>query len=103
MIPDLKARGVKVLTTGAAEMGRACGNAHDAIRDGRLWHGDQAQLNKAMAGCEKRSIGTAGAWGLDRRDPETNIAPAVSTILAHYGAMTTRRPSQEKRKVVVRS
>lgn len=104
MIPDLKARGVKVVTTTASGMGQACGSAHDAVRDGRLWHADQAALNDAMLGCEKRSIGDAGAWGLDRRDPDTNIAPAVAAILAHHGAMTSkRRRPQPKRKVVVRS
>ena len=97
MVPSLKARGVKVVTTGPADMGKACGGLHDAIRDRHVWHvkatdeNGQRALDDSMAGCQKRSIGTAGAWGLDRRDPDQNIAPAVSAVLAHFGAAMTRR------------
>jgi len=103
MIPELVARKVRVIGSGAADMGKACGGFADAVAEGRVTHVAQPQLDTAVAGAKKRNIGTAGAWGLDRRSPESNIAPAVSAILAHYGAMTVRRPSREKRKVVVRS
>jgi hypothetical protein len=107
MIPTLKARFVKVVTTGPADMGKACGGLHDAIRDGHAWHleatdenGQQA-LDDAMAGCQKRNIGTAGAWGLDRTDPDQNISPAVSAVLAHFGgAMTKRTQTRSGRRVV---
>ena len=91
MVPTLKARKVNVVSTSAPDMGKACGGVHDAVREGRLWHIDQKTLTKAVLGCEKRPIGTAGAWGIDRRDPETNIAPAVSMILSHFGAQTTKK------------
>lgn len=91
MIPGLKARKVKVISGTAGDMGKACGALHDAVRDGKVWHADQAQLNDAILGSKKRNIGTAGAWGLDRSDPDTNIAPAVSAVLAHFGAATQRR------------
>ena len=68
-------------------------NLIDAVRDGLLWHADQSDLNRAVLGSEKRNIGTAGAWGLDRRDPETNIAPAVSMVLAHFAATNTKKPT----------
>ena len=108
MIPTLKARKVKVVTTGPADMGKACGGLHDAIRDGHVWHVEateengQRALDDAMAGCAKRNIGTAGAWGLDRSDPDQNIAPAVSACLAHFGgAMTKRRRTTKTRGVVL--
>lgn len=97
MIPTLKARKVKVVTTGPADMGKACGGLHDAIRDGHAWHvkatddNGQKALDDAMAGCIKRSIGLAGAWGLDRSDPSVDISPAVSAALAHF-ASTIKRP-----------
>lgn len=106
MIPTLKARKVKVITTGPADMGKACGGLHDAIRDGHAWHpkatddnGQQA-LDDAMAGCTKRNIGTAGAWGLDRSNPELNIAPAVSAVLAHFGGAMSKRKRTKTRGVV---
>lgn len=92
MIPDLKVAKVKVVTTSAGDMGKACGLMHDAVRDGKVWHIDQKQLTGAILGSKKRNIGTAGAWGLDRTDPDTNIAPAVSAVLAHFGATIHRRP-----------
>jgi hypothetical protein len=91
MIPGLKARKVKVISGTASDMGKACGGLHDAVRDGKVWHADQSQLNDAILGSKKRNIGTAGAWGLDRSDPDTNIAPAVSAVLAHFGAATKKR------------
>jgi len=104
MIPRLKSRKVKVITGSASDMGKACGGVADAAKEGRLTHADQDLLNRAVAGAEKRPIGSAGAWGLDRRDPDINIAPAVSAVLAHFGAQgTKRRTDREQRKVVVLS
>jgi hypothetical protein len=108
MVPTLKARRVKVHVTGPADMGKACGGLHDAVRDGHVWHVDategngQQALDDAMAAVVKRNIGTAGAWGLDRSDPDQNIAPAVSAVLAHFGgAMTKRKSTGPGRRVVV--
>ena len=86
MIPALVARRVKVHAGTAGDMGKACGQFSDKVSEGRVTHAAQPQLDRAMAECQKRNIGTAGAWGLDRRDPESNIAPAVSVVLADYGA-----------------
>jgi hypothetical protein len=91
MVPTLKKRKVRVIVTTAADMGKACGGVHDAVHEGRLWHVNQDQLSRAVLGCEKRAIGTAGAWGIDRRDPDTNIAPAVSMILSHFGTQVTKK------------
>ena len=106
MAPALKARKVKVFVLGLADQGKACGGLHDAIRDGHAWHveatGDNGQqaLDDAMAGCTKRNIGTAGAWGLDRSDPDLNIAPAVSAVLAHFGGAMSKRKRSKTRGVV---
>lgn len=106
MAPALKARKVKVFVLGLADQGKACGGLHDAVRDGHAWHveatddnGQQA-LDDAMAGCTKRNIGTAGAWGLDRSNPELNIAPAVSAVLAHFGGAMSKRKRTKTRGVV---
>ena len=87
-------------------MGKACGGLHDAVRDGHAWHVEatvdngQRALDDAMAGCTKRNIGTAGAWGLDRSNPELNIAPAVSAVLAHFGGAMSKRKRSKTRGVV---
>jgi len=107
MVPALKARKVKVVTTGPADMGKACGGLHDAVRDGHAWHvaatedNGQKALDDALAGSRKRTIGAAGAWGLDRSDPDLNIAPAVSAALAHFGGAMTKRKRPKTRGVVL--
>lgn len=109
MVPTLKARKVKVVTVGPGDSAKACGGLFDAIRDGHVWHpiadegnGQQA-LDDAMAACTKRNVGTAGAWEIDRSDPELDISAAVSATLAHLGASMTKKKRAERRKVVVRS
>lgn len=93
LVPGLKARGVKVVSGTAGHMVKACGGTASAVKARLLTHAGQPDLGKAVVGCKKRAIGTAGAWGLDRRDPDTNIAPAVAMVLAYYQAMTMRQRS----------
>lgn len=86
MVSALRAGGVKVIVTSAADMAKACGSFFDAVLEERLTHFDQAPLNAALAGARKRPIGTAGGWGWDRKDYSINLAPLVSVTLAHFGA-----------------
>lgn len=96
MIPALKARKVKMVTTSAQEMGRACGLFYDEAMAGRLTHGGQDQLTAALLGARKRDIRDAGAWGWDRRDQDANIAPLVAATLARYGATLNTKKSTGK-------
>jgi len=106
MAPALRARKVKVMLTSAGDMGKACGGLFDALRDGHAWHVEatdengQRALDAAMAGCLRRNIGNAGSWGLDRSDPDQNIAPAVSAALAHFGGSMTKRKRPKTRGVI---
>lgn len=97
LIPGLKERRVRVVTTGAAEMGRACGLFFDNAMAGRMTHAAQQQVDEALAGAKKRQIAGAGAWGWDRRDPSVNIAPLVAATLAHYGASIQKTKTGEGR------
>jgi hypothetical protein len=92
MIPALKARKVRVITTTAPDMAKACGGLYDAALEGRLSHFDQAPLNAALAGAQKRDIGTAGGWGWDRRSPDIDISPLVAVTIAHFGAHVAAKP-----------
>jgi len=106
MAPALRARKVDVMLTSAGDMGKACGGLFDAVRDGHVRHvkatddNGQKALDDAMAGCIRRDIGKAGAWGLDRSDPDKNISPAVSAVLAHFGGSMTKRKRSKTRGVV---
>ena len=91
MVPELKARRVKVATTSAGDMAKACGLWLDDVNAQKLTHGGQEAVTDAVAAAKKRAIGTAGGWGWDRKDETTNIAPLVSQTLARYGASLNQR------------
>ncbi|WP_280331505.1 terminase [Nocardia wallacei] len=93
-LPMLRARGMRVIQTGANDMAKACGTFLDKFEAGRLTHADQEAVNDALAGARKRPIGTAGGWGWDRRDETVNIAPIVSPTLALFGAFATTKPTK---------
>lgn len=96
MIPALKAARVNVVQTIAGDMAKACGLIYDDIYAGRLAHGGQRQLADALAGAKRRSIGGAGGWGWDRKDPDANIAPLVAVTLARFGAAAYARRRRAK-------
>lgn len=103
LVPELRRRKVKVVSTSAADMAKACGGFYDDVMAGRLTHANQKQLNDAVAGAQKRRIGDAGGWGWDRKDPAVNIAPLVAATLARFGASTRKRKTtvQGERRAVV--
>jgi len=101
MIPELKARKVKVRTTGARDMVKGCllfatrGNATGRL----LTHAGQPSVTSALEGARKRSIAGAGAgaggWGYDRRDSTSVIHPLVGCTLALLGATEKYKPQQD--------
>lgn len=93
MVPALKEKRVNVVVTNASDMAKACGDWYDAVLEGRVTHFDQPALNSALIGARKRNIGLAGGWGLDRKNPETNLAPLVAVVLARFGATTSKPKS----------
>lgn len=95
MSAALRAAGVNVIVTSAADMAKACGSFYDAVAEGRLTHFiDQPPLDAALAGARKRPIGAAGGWGWDRKDYSINLAPLVSVTLARFGA-TAAKPANK--------
>jgi hypothetical protein len=91
MIPALKARRVRVITGGAADMAKACGMWFDFVMSGRLTHAGQEAVDEAVATVKKRNIGTAGGWGWDRKDETSKIHPLVSQTLALFGASLNQK------------
>ncbi|GEE00193.1 hypothetical protein nbrc107696_06390 [Gordonia spumicola] len=97
---ELKQRGVNVVRSGATDMARACGLAAARIKAGTLSHAGQQSVNDAAEGARKRPIGTAGGWGLDRKDSTVSIFPLVAAFLALLGATKTHRPGRSTTKRV---
>lgn len=81
---------VTVFRTTTQDMATACGYFYDGVQVTEeslptVRHIGQAPLTTALAGAEKRTIGTAGAWAWDRRNPSVDITPLVSVTLALWG------------------
>lgn len=103
LLPDLKARHVKVITTNAADMGRACGRFQDMLRDGKLTHldaGRQPALDLAVANATTRSIGGSGAMGWNKLGSDIDISPLVAVTLALYGTAVTKRDPSRKQRLI---
>lgn len=107
LVPGLKSRKRRVIVTNGTDMAKACGLLDAAMRrewsdplDRSLTHAGQTSLDEAIAGAQWRAIGKAGGRGLDRRDPTTNIAPAVAAVLALLGAGINSKRKAGGRKVV---
>lgn len=104
IIDPLKAKRIRVTTTGAREMAQACGTFYDGAMEGWLHHIDQPQLNAALAVARKRALQDAWAW--NRKSAASDITPLVSCTLALWGAQSSvvKKPSRsrlERRAVVL--
>lgn len=64
----------------ASEVAQACGSFADAVRQDRVVHIDQVELNVALAGARTRPLTDAWAWA--RRAATVNISPLVAVTLA---------------------
>lgn len=103
LLPDLKARHVRVTTTTAQDMGRACGRFQDMLRDGRLTHlggGAQPALDVAVANATTRNIGNSGAFGWNKMGSDIDISPLVACTLALYGTVVTKRDPNRKQRLI---
>lgn len=104
LAPELKARRTRVVVTSAANMAQACGLFEDRIAADTLTHAAQPALTDAVMSARRRPIRDAGGWGLDRRDPASQIHPIVAAVLSLFGATQTFRPDggiKRLRKAVI--
>lgn len=88
---DLIARRVNVVLVNGPDFARSCQAFVDDAVSGSLAHSDQSQLNEALAGAVRLSVGKAGAWVWDRRSPDHDISSLVAATLARFGAANARR------------
>lgn len=99
LIPELEARGVKVVATNAAEMARACGVFYDAVIEGTLRHLGTPELAKAVGGAARRPLGDRWAWS--RKTSTADISPLVAVTLALWALIGEDGPSvYEKRELL---
>lgn len=91
-IAPLLQDGVELIVLGTADIGRATGEFHDAVRDGLLAHLGDPLLSAALSNATRYSIGSkegmgeSPSWGFARKDTAAaDITPLVSCAYAFYG------------------
>jgi hypothetical protein len=104
LLPDLKARHIRVTVTNTRELGQACGRFMDMLNAGSLHHLDdekQPQLAEAVKGAIIRPLGAGGAFAWNKLGSDIDISPLAACTLALHGAFTTKRHPGRKQKVMI--
>lgn len=86
----LATRGVQVDGLTLEDHVRACGNLYDAVQAGRLRHQGTPELDGAVRGAAKRTVGDSWLWS--RRSSSVDISPLVAATLALWALETRQRP-----------
>lgn len=101
LLPDLIERHVKVITTGAGDLGAACGRFVDMLGAAELTHrAGQEPFELAVTGATRRQIGRSGAFAWAPADKDVNIAPLMAATLALHGAFVSKRHPGRKSRMV---
>ena len=87
---DLEAAKIDLLPITVEEHAQACGDLFDAVTGKRFRHLDQADLNAAVAGANRRHQ-SGDAWLWSRRTSSVDISPLVAVTLAHWVAQKRQR------------
>ncbi|MET7741988.1 hypothetical protein [Streptomyces sp. NPDC005385] len=95
LIPQLKAKRVRMLLTGEKEVRHGSGAFFDGVNNGTIIHVGQEALTTAVANAKKRAIGDAFGW--DKKNSSVDLTPLVAATAAAH-ALTLRRPIREKRE-----
>jgi len=77
----------------------------EAIRSAALTHSSQKQLDDAVRGAGRRTIGTAGGWGWKPLSPDVDVVPLDAVTLALHAVTTGKsgagRTSGDGRRATV--
>lgn len=82
LIPELEAAKVKVLAPSAQDVTHAAGVFYDAVMDAQIRVRANEQLNRAVDGARRRTVGDRWAWA--RRSSNVDISPLVAVTLAFW-------------------
>lgn len=87
---DIRAAGITVHETNAAEVSTAAGQFLEAVLEAKFFHRGDPRLTTAVEGARQRPIGER--WGWDRKTPTVDITPLVAASLSLWG-LGTLKPS----------
>lgn len=83
LIPLLEREGVRLKILQTSDILNACASFEQSVREGRLFYEEAPELNAAVAGAKKRSVGDRWAWGRKGAD---DISPLEGATIAAWAA-----------------
>lgn len=95
LIPLLEREGVRLQVTDTSDVLDACAGLFDLVRERQATHEGFAELDEAVRGAVKRTVGDRWAWG--RRKSTSDISPLEAVTLAAWAA---RRPAVSREPIV---
>lgn len=103
LLPELKRRRIPTKQINMRELGAASGAFYDLLKQKRMSHEGQEQLNEAVAAGRQRPLGSDGSmWAWSRKNTLSDISPLVAATLALSGLQSrVRRKDGGKGKVIV--
>jgi hypothetical protein len=84
LIPDLEEADVRLHIADTANVLDACAGLFDLVQEGQVWHEGYAELDAAVAGAVKRTVGDRWAWG--RKTSTADISTLEAITLAAWWA-----------------
>lgn len=84
LVPGLERAGFDLRVASTADVLDACAGLFEKVRDARVRHLDEPELNSAVAGAVKRPVGDRWAWG--RKKSAGDISPLEAATLASWAA-----------------
>jgi len=93
LLVELESLGLEVYAISAREHAAACGLFYDLVEQENLRHLGSPEMQQALKGAAKRSLGEAWAWS--RRNSAVDISPLVASTLAVWASSALRKPEAE--------
>ena len=84
LIPTLERAGLNVQVASTSDVLDACAGFDSLVRDGALFYEKAPELDAAVRGASRRSVGDRWAWG--RKESDVDISPLEAGTLAVWAA-----------------
>ena len=101
LVAPMEAAGLNVIKPTARDATHAAQGFYDACETDDLCHLDQAPLNSALAGAQRRPLGDAWAWA--RKGLSVDISPLKAVSDARWGFVTRERDEAPPAPATVRT
>jgi phage terminase large subunit-like protein len=82
LVPELREAGVRFVELANKDVGQGCAAFQEGVREGRLVHVGQPELDAAVGNARTRYVGESEVW--DRRNRSIAISPLVACATAAH-------------------